>query len=99
MLGFMTIVICCLIGYHTYLKHKEKMKMIEKGIPLPVKISFEKSKTLLVGIICISLGTGNILGALLQLFEDSSGELATGILVICLGIALIIYNRIPDRKE
>lgn len=93
-LNFMVIMIvptlAILIGLlAVYFEHKEKMKMIEKGL-VPEKAKYKVSEkfnnwhVLAIGLIITAVGSGRVLSAYLQ------GEVA-GFTLLFIGLAIVIY--------
>jgi len=92
-------------------KHRERMRLIEKGItPEEIKNLFKEEKSynpykgLKYGLIFVFLGVGIIIANLLyEIFELEDGY-TFGFVILFLGLAfltyyLIIKNKLKDSKE
>lgn len=96
-----------LIFWWLYTKHREKMRLIEKGLtPEEVKAYFAETNTkpknpyssLKWGILLSFLGVGIFLANLFEdLYEIEEGVM-TGMIVLCAGIGFLVYYAIVSAK-
>lgn len=94
-----------IVYWAIYTKHRERMRLIEKGLtPEEIKEFFKEEKTrnpysgLKIGLILLFLGVGIILANLMyELFDLSDGYTA-GFVILFLGLAFLTYYLIIKNK-
>lgn len=96
-----------IIFWWLYTKHREKMRLIEKGLtPEEVKAYFTETNTkprnpyssLKWGILLSFLGIGIFLGNILENYYDIEEGVVMGIIILCAGIGFLVYYMIVSSK-
>jgi len=95
-----------IIFWWLYTKHREKMRLIEKGLtPEEVKAYFSENtkprnpySSLKWGILLSFLGIGIFLGNILENYYDIEEGVVMGIIVLCAGIGFLVYYAIVSSK-
>lgn len=94
-----------IIYWAIYTKHRERMRLIEKGLtPEEIKEFFKEEKTrnpysgLKIGLILLFLGVGIILANLMYELFDLSDGYTTGFVILFLGLAFLTYYFIIKNK-
>lgn len=96
-----------LIFWWIYTKHRERMRLIEKGLaPEDVKKYFAEAEikakspfsALKWGILLLSLGLGIFTGNMLENIYDLNEGVVFGTIVIFLGVGFVVYYAIVSSK-
>lgn len=96
-----------IIFWWLYTKHREKMRLIEKGLtPEEVKAYFTETNTkprnpyssLKWGILLSFLGIGIFVGNILENYYDIEEGVVMGIIILCAGIGFLVYYAIVSSK-
>ncbi len=96
-----------IIFWWLYTKHRERMRLIEKGLtPDEVKAYFADSNTkprnpyssLKWGILLTFLGIGIFLANLLEEMYDIEDGVMMGIIVLCAGLGFLVYYAVVSSK-
>lgn len=96
-----------IIFWWLYTKHRERMRLIEKGLtPEEVKAYFSdvsqkpanKYSSLKWGILFTFLGLGIFLANLLESLYDIEEGVMMGMILFCVGLGLLLYYSIVSAK-
>ncbi|MEO8447148.1 MAG: DUF6249 domain-containing protein [bacterium] len=96
-----------IIFWWLYTKHRERMRLIEKGLtPEEVKAYFSdvdkrptnKYSSLKWGILLTFLGIGIFLANLLEGLYDLEEGTTMGIIVLCAGLGFLVYYAVVSAK-
>lgn len=96
-----------IIFWWLYTKHREKMRLIEKGLtPEEVKAYFSdvekkptnKYSSLKWGILLTFLGIGIFVANLLESLYDIEEGIMMGIIVLCAGLGFLVYFAVVSAK-
>ncbi|MDZ4712569.1 MAG: DUF6249 domain-containing protein [bacterium] len=96
-----------IIFWWLYTKHREKMRLIEKGLtPEEVKAYFSdadkkptnKYSSLKWGILLTFLGIGIFLANLFEGLYDLEEGMTMGIIVLCAGLGFLVYYAVVSVK-
>lgn len=96
-----------IIFWWLYTKHRERMRLIEKGLtPEEVKAYFADTNTkpknpyssLKWGILLTFLGIGIFVANLLEGMYDVEEGVMMGIIVLCAGLGFLVYYGIVSSK-
>jgi hypothetical protein len=96
-----------IIFWWLYTKHRERMRLIEKGLtPEEVKAYFADANTkprnpyssLKWGIILSFLGAGIFLANLFEGMYDIEEGVMMGIIVFCAGLGFLVYYAVVNAK-
>lgn len=96
-----------IIFWWLYTKHRERMRLIEKGLtPEEVKAYFADANTkprnpyssLKWGILLTFLGIGIFLANLFENMYDVAEGVMTGIIVLCVGLGFLVYYTVVSAK-
>lgn len=96
-----------IIFWWLYTKHRERMRLIEKGLtPEEVKAYFSEANTkpknpyssLKWGLLLSFLGIGIFLGNLLEDYYDLDEGVIMGIIIFCAGLGFLLYYGIVSAK-
>lgn len=96
-----------LIFWWLYTKHRERMRLIEKGLtPEEVKAYFSdtekkpgnKYSSLKWGILLTFLGIGIFVANLLEGLYDIDEGVMMGIIVLCAGLGFLVYYAVVSAK-
>lgn len=96
-----------IIFWWLYTKHRERMRLIEKGLtPDEVKAYFADSNTkprnpyssLKWGILLTFLGIGIFLANLFEDMYDIEEGVMMGIIVLCAGLGFLVYYAVVSSK-
>lgn len=98
-----------LIFWYLYIKHREKMRMIEKGLtPEEIKAYYKEVKnpgkpknpysSLKWGILFLFVGLGVFISNILYEFYDFDEGVGFGLIVTFAGLGLLIYYGIISAK-
>ncbi len=96
-----------IIFWWLYTKHRERMRLIEKGLtPEEVKAYFADANTkpknpyssLKWGILLTFLGIGIFVANLLEGMYDVEEGVMMGIIVLCAGLGFLVYYGIVSSK-
>jgi flagellar basal body-associated protein FliL len=96
-----------IIFWWLYTKHRERMRLIEKGLsPEEVKAYFadvnqkpvNKYSSLKWGILLTFLGIGIFAANLLEEFYDIEEGVMMGMIIFCAGVGLLVYFSIVSAK-
>ncbi len=96
-----------IIFWWLYTKHRERMRLIEKGLsPEEVKAYFADSNTrprnpyasLKWGILLSFLGVGIFLANLFESIYDLEEGVMMGIIVLCAGLGFLVYYAVVSVK-
>jgi len=96
-----------IIFWWLYTKHREKMRLIEKGLtPEEVKSYFadtnvktpNRFSSLKWGILLTFLGIGIFVANLLESLYDIEEGVMMGIIILCAGLGLLVYFAVVSAK-
>ena len=84
-------------------RNKERMAMIEKGLDASLLTSSRRSKhynSLRFGLLFVGIGTGILMGFLLnQVFYDMNEVAYFSMILLCGGGGLLLHHRITNKEE
>ncbi|MEP7146585.1 MAG: DUF6249 domain-containing protein [bacterium] len=96
-----------IIFWWLYTKHRERMRLIEKGLtPDEVKAYFADANTkpknpyasLKWGILLTFLGIGIFVANLLESLYDVDEGVMMGLIVLCVGLGFLVYYGVVSAK-
>ena len=96
-----------IIFWYLYTKHRERMRLIEKGLtPEEVKAYFTETNnkpgnpysSLKWGVLLTFVGTGIFLANLFESMYDLEEGVMMGIIVICAGLGFLVYYGLVSSK-
>ena len=95
-----TLIVFCFVGFVSYLKYREKMEMIRRGmVPVKAKAPTSGSVILFVGLISFSIGAALLVYSFVHGYTHES--FVFGLILTFAGFALSTYWLLTakDRKR
>lgn len=96
-----------IIFWAIYTKHRERMRLIEKGLPPEEVKAYFAGETkpqnplaaLKWGILLAFIGAGIFVGNMLEEFYEVGDGIIFGVIVFCAGIGFLLYFAIASAKS
>ena len=99
MIEWVLIIIAAIVCYAfvTYLEHKKKLDLVDRGLWEPEKKQDKPEHKLITGLFLFLLGVALLIGSCFVEPDLASGLMVSGLLTTAAGIALMITYALVKR--